>query len=165
MMNPHFLPSFLENTTRLWVNLCTSYQRRSWVPFFFSFNSTAVSFWMMVDEWKQNLCKYRSYPTECVCGRGVKIIGRKKRRTERSSVKMNKIIFSWPKTKIMFNIMVVSNQLMFGLFLFSWLHFLKKGIICRCQNLKDFSDKNFGSFHRGFSDPTGTSLKLLGYGI
>lgn len=22
---------------------------------------------MMVDELKQNLCKYRSYPTECVC--------------------------------------------------------------------------------------------------
>ena len=62
---------------------------------------------MMADEWKQNLCKYRSYSTESVCGRRVKVIGRKKEGggRERASVKMNKIIFSWPKTKIMFNIM------------------------------------------------------------
>lgn len=106
-MNPYFLPFFFENTTVLWVNLCTSYQRHSWESFFSSLLTVQlwVSGWWLMNESKIYVSTEATQLNLCV-GEGSRLLVGKKKR-ERASVKMNKIIFSWPKTKIVFNIMHV----------------------------------------------------------
>lgn len=124
---------FLDKTALLWVKLWTSYQRHSLVSIF-SFARTAVSFWMMIDEWRQNFCKYRSCPIT-MWRRGQGFVKRERERKWWQEGEWNNFLLT--QSTNMFNIIHVANQ---SLLRFSLHCIFSRGLIHNNGTSKSLED-------------------------